>query len=297
MSVYSSSASLQGSLSSILSSRQPLAGAMVRLSVKCGQMQWQHAGLWLHSLCEQPLCIKASHMSVYSSSASLQGSLSSILSSRQPLGTAGAMVRSTKGSEGRKERSIGETVSPPSSSRRKSRRRGPARQSSSDSSTSQAAASEAQPPLMPKPAKHQRASSAEAREQRISPTASSRKSSGNGKASSASVQALGLSADGPATRKGAGASCPLEDASVCQFPMHALTAINDVLFGRHGYRRMSLHGDPRQVPPAIIAIPAASPSVLASCTCCKCHTCLRSLSCLCHPLAADCYEPVKSHRD
>ena len=44
----------------------------------------------------------------------------------------------------------------------------------------------------------------------------------------------------------AGPSCALAKAAVCRFPMHALSAINDVLFGRHGYRRMAKHGDPRQ---------------------------------------------------
>ena len=44
----------------------------------------------------------------------------------------------------------------------------------------------------------------------------------------------------------AGLSCALAEAAVCRFPMHALAAVNDVLFGRHGYRRMAKHGDPRQ---------------------------------------------------
>ena len=50
----------------------------------------------------------------------------------------------------------------------------------------------------------------------------------------------------PSSASGGGPSCTLAEAAVCRFPMHALTAINDVLFGRHGYRRMAKHGDPRQ---------------------------------------------------
>ena len=34
-------------------------------------------------------------------------------------------------------------------------------------------------------------------------------------------------------------------SAVCQYPMQALAAVNDVLFERHGYRRMARHGDPR----------------------------------------------------
>ena len=30
-----------------------------------------------------------------------------------------------------------------------------------------------------------------------------------------------------------------------QFPLHTLSAVNTVLFGRHGYMRMREHGDPR----------------------------------------------------
>ena len=184
---------------------------------------------------------------------SRKGSLSSALGTGQPLGTAGAMVR-RRGAEGQKERAVGEAVSSPRSSRkgRTSRRRGPARQSSSGSSVGQAAAQQAQPPLMPKPAKQQRASDSDERDQRTLPTAGSKKSSGTSKGSSASLQAMGLTAESPVIRDGSAASCVPGDASVCQFPMHALTAINDVLFGRHGYRRMALHGDPRQVPPGSV---------------------------------------------
>lgn len=32
---------------------------------------------------------------------------------------------------------------------------------------------------------------------------------------------------------------------VCDYPVQALAAVNDVLFERHGYRRMTRHGDPR----------------------------------------------------
>ena len=185
---------------------------------------------------------------------SRKGSLSSILHSRQPLGTAKAMVRSSRGTEARKERAVGETASTQSSSRRRvrsSRRKGAARQGSADSSADQAAALEAKPPLMPKPAKQQRASTGKERDQRPSATAGNRESDGTSQASSASAQAMRLSdAESPVIRDGSAASCSLGDVSVCQFPMHALTAINDVLFGRHGYRRMALHGDPRQVPPS-----------------------------------------------
>jgi hypothetical protein len=34
-------------------------------------------------------------------------------------------------------------------------------------------------------------------------------------------------------------------SAACGFPMQALAAVNDVLFERHGYRRMARHGDPR----------------------------------------------------
>lgn len=186
---------------------------------------------------------------------SRKGSLSSVLHSRQPLGTAKAMVRSSRGTEGGKERAIGETLSAHSSSRRKerlSRRRGAARRGSSDSSADRAAALREQPPLMPKPAKQHRASASDEIDQRASAAAGSRKSHGTSQASSVSAHAMGVSADSPAIRKGSAASSSLGDVSVCQFPVHALTAINDVLFGRHGYRRMALHGDPRQVPPGSV---------------------------------------------
>ena len=32
------------------------------------------------------------------------------------------------------------------------------------------------------------------------------------------------------------------------FPLHTLSAVNTVLFGRHGYMRMREHGDPRWDP-------------------------------------------------
>lgn len=36
-----------------------------------------------------------------------------------------------------------------------------------------------------------------------------------------------------------------QSAFMRQFPLHTLSAVNTVLFGRHGYMRMREHGDPR----------------------------------------------------
>ena len=175
---------------------------------------------------------------------SRKGSLSASLSSAQPLGAAGAMVRSSRGAEGRKERAVGETPGQQRNRRRKnrpSRRRGVASQSSADL----AAAPQVQPPLMPKPAKQQRAASGQERDQSAAAGPGSKRSSGSSRSSL--QNAMPLHGKSPEFEAGSAATCSLGDAAVCQFPMHALTAINDVLFGRHGYRRMALHGDPRQV--------------------------------------------------
>ncbi len=38
---------------------------------------------------------------------------------------------------------------------------------------------------------------------------------------------------------------------VCDYPVQALAAVNDVLFDRHGYRRMDHHGDPKYAPDSL----------------------------------------------
>jgi hypothetical protein len=42
-----------------------------------------------------------------------------------------------------------------------------------------------------------------------------------------------------------GGAARMAASAVSSFPMQALTAVNDVLFLRHGYHRMDRHGDPR----------------------------------------------------
>lgn len=39
---------------------------------------------------------------------------------------------------------------------------------------------------------------------------------------------------------------------VCDYPVQALAAVNDVLFDRHGYRRMDHHGDPKYAPGSLL---------------------------------------------
>ncbi len=184
-----------------------------------------------------------------------KGSLPGIMNARQPLDTAGVVVRSSKGMEGRKERAMNETVSSHTSNRKKgkgSKRRGlPRPKSASDSSVEQTAASQAQPPLEPRPTQQQKAprvTKGNETRQRSSAVSSSKKANSNSRLASGSQQKPShLCAEGgPEAKGGQGKSRSLGAASVCQFPMHAVTAINDVLFGRHGYRRMALHGDPRQ---------------------------------------------------
>ena len=111
--------------------------------------------------------------------------------------------------------------------------------------------SQKKPALMPKPAKQSaaalRSTSRQAASRDRQPTSKTRVEQSPGDDHSPlhrnSREAVDSS---PSSARGAGLSCALAEASVCRFPMHALSAINDVLFGRHGYRRMAKHGDPRQ---------------------------------------------------
>lgn len=46
--------------------------------------------------------------------------------------------------------------------------------------------------------------------------------------------------------------------AVCSFPMQALSAVNDVLFLRHGYHRMDRHGDPRCCCSLVTSVPCSA---------------------------------------
>lgn len=190
-----------------------------------------------------------------------------MLGAKLPVTSGAAVVGSGGSREGGNEKNATEALSADRNrKRRKPSKQAPAAQTASDGAALREAsqprsrksvdALQKEPSLMPKPSKQQgvaaRGGSKKPAEMAHSSVASAdwkrpgktvAKSSGTQQANvQLSVQGASTSAAG-----GSGASCSLGDAAVCRFPMHALTAINDVLFGRHGYRRMDLHGDPRQV--------------------------------------------------
>ena len=63
---------------------------------------------------------------------------------------------------------------------------------------------------------------------------------GRGGPGGTSPTAAGAGGRSGANRRGGRAA-----EAMCSFPMQALSAVNDVLFLRHGYKRMDRHGDPR----------------------------------------------------
>ena len=200
---------------------------------------------------------------------SRKGSLSSIVTEAQSLSSRGAESSSGTGelrmeaaAEGESRRSqVGKRIG-------KALRTGKASSGSSSSSrTVQAGSSQhshsrcrksptssqKEPALMPKPAKQQSAPALGSTSRQATPR-EKRQASDSRVEQSPSSQHSPLHSDfpesveSPSSARGAGPSCALAEAAVCRFPMHALSAINDVLFGRHGYRRMAKHGDPRQAP-------------------------------------------------
>jgi hypothetical protein len=170
-------------------------------------------------------------------------------------------VGSRKGSAGRKGK-VGQEAGGMEESSKKKRgsRRGPAKSGKPQAASSQDAQLQGfeehtalqreetkaprKPALMPKPAKQQRAAVAQRGVKRAAAPRSSAPAAAKGLLSPRQ-QILGSGAS--IACSSAAPSCSLGNAAVCQFPMHALTAINDVLYGRHGYQRPELHGDPRQV--------------------------------------------------
>ena len=193
-------------------------------------------------------------------------SLSSIVTGAQPLSNRSAEssngtgeVRTEAAADGESRRSqVGKRIG-------KALRRGKA-SSSSNSTTVHAGpsqhghsgrrksptSSQKQPALMPKPAK-QSAPVLGSTSRQAAPRERRRKSDIRVEQSPGSQHSplhrnSPESVESPSSARGADPSCALAEAAVCRFPMHALAAINDVLFGRHGYRRMAKHGDPRQAP-------------------------------------------------
>ena len=195
-------------------------------------------------------------------------SLSSVATGAQPLSS-----RSAENSNGTGEVRVGAAAEGETRGSQvgkrigKALRTGKASSSSSSSSNSRAvhagpsqhghsgrrkspASSQKQPALMPKPAK-QSAPALGSTSRQAAPR-ERRQASDIGVEQSPGSQHSPLhrdsreSVESPSSARGTGPSCALAEAAVCRFPMHALSAINDVLFGRHGYRRMAKHGDPRQ---------------------------------------------------
>ena len=107
-----------------------------------------------------------------------------------------------------------------------------------------------EPALMPKPAKQSApalgSTSGQAASRDRQPTSKTRVEQSPDGHHSPLHRETRESVESPSSARGADPSCALAEAAVCRFPTHALSAINDVLFGRHGYRRMAKHGDPRQ---------------------------------------------------
>ena len=199
----------------------------------------------------------SSLMSAEQPDTSRRGSPPSTMGFEEP-----TRVGSRKGSAGRKGK-VGQEAGGMEESSKKKRgsRRGPAKSGKLQAASSQDAQLQGfeehtalqreetkaprKPALMPKPAKQQRAAVAQ---RGVKGAAAPRRNSAPAAAKGSLSPRQQIPAGGASIAcSRAAPSCSLGNAAVCQFPMHALTAINDVLYGRHGYRRPELHGDPRQV--------------------------------------------------